>query len=115
LPNLPSRSEVWSVDLNPPGQGHEQHGVRPALVISVDKLNHSKANTCVIVPITGTDRRIPTNVPIEAPEGGLDKDSFALCEQVRSISRSRLTDYKGQVEPQTMKEVCKMVRLLLGL
>ena len=48
---LPSRGEIWMVDLNPT-RGHEQAGVRPALVVSVDTFNHGPAGLAVVLPVT---------------------------------------------------------------
>lgn len=40
----PSRGEVWMVDLDPMRQ-REPSGLRPALVLSVDKFHHGAAAT----------------------------------------------------------------------
>ena len=48
---LPSRGEIWMVDLNS-ARGHEQAGVRPALVVSVDTFNHGPAGLAVVLPVT---------------------------------------------------------------
>jgi len=46
----PSRGEVWLVDLNP-ARGHEQAGIRPGLVVSVDPFNHGPAGLVVLLPV----------------------------------------------------------------
>lgn len=105
------QGEIWLVDLNPV-QGHEQAGRRPALVVSVDKFNHGPAGLAIVVPITGTDRGQPLHVPIEPPEGGLRKRSFAKPEDVRSVSSRRLSERWGSVSPRTLKAVVERLRLL---
>jgi mRNA interferase MazF len=110
----PSRGEIWTVDLDPV-VGHEQAGRRPALVVSVDKLNHSSGELAIVCPITKRDRRNPMHVRIEPPEGGVRVVSFVKCEAVRSVSTQRLGDAWGYLEASTMVEVAKRLRGLLKL
>lgn len=87
--SAPARGDVWLVDLNPT-RGHEQAGIRPAAVVSVDLFNHGPAGLIVVLPMTSTDRRIPMHVPIDPPEGGVRHRSFVKCEDVRAVSTARL-------------------------
>ncbi len=112
--NHASRGEIWLVSLDPT-QGREQAGTRPALVISVDLFNHGAAELVVVIPITSKAKGIPLHVEIEPPEGGLTLTSFVKCEDVRSISTSRLAKRLGKVSPQTMDVVEDRLRVLLGL
>ena len=95
------RGEVWTVALSPV-KGHEQGGTRPALIVSHDELNRGPAGIVIVLPITGTDRRIPLHVRVNPPEGGLSKVSFIKCEDVRSVSTERLRKRCGAVTPQTL-------------
>lgn len=112
--NQASRGEIWLVSLNPT-QGREQAGTRPALVISVDIFNHGAAELVVVIPITSKAKGIPLHVEIEPPEGGLTLTSFVKCEDVRSISTTRLAKRLGKVSPQTIDMVEDRMRILLGL
>src|SRR3712207_7408958 len=38
----------------------------------------------------------------ETPEGGLEVDSLALSEQVRAVSKDRLTRRRGKLSPETL-------------
>ena len=89
--------------------------MRPALVLSVDKFNHGPADLVIVVPITKTQRRIPTHVPIPAGEAGLTFDSYIKCEDLRSISKDRLVRHMGDVTYAHIENVQKFVRVLLGL
>lgn len=109
-----SRGDVWYVNLDPV-QGHEQGGRRPALVISDDKLNHGPAGLVVVIPITTTDKRIPSHFRVEPPEGGLTSTSFIKCEDIRSISTARLANRAGRVSQATMTQVEELVLILLGM
>ena len=110
----PSRGEVWWVNLSPV-RGHEQSGRRPALVVSVDALNHGPAGLVVVVPITTSDRGIPFHVGLIPPEAGVDRSSYIKCEDVRSVSKDRLVSPLGRVAPSTLATVEDRLRILLGL
>ncbi|MBW3625894.1 MAG: type II toxin-antitoxin system PemK/MazF family toxin [Armatimonadetes bacterium] len=114
MPPVPSRGEVWMVDLNPT-RGHEQAGRRPALVISVDLFNQGPADLVVALPITSQAKGIPFHVKVTPPEGGFDRESYVKCEDIRSLSRERLLRRMGTVTPQTMEAVEERLRILLSL
>ncbi|MGZ5384527.1 MAG: type II toxin-antitoxin system PemK/MazF family toxin [Acidimicrobiia bacterium] len=48
-------------------------------------------------------------------ESGLERDSKAQAEQVRSVSVERVTDRIGTVSPEVMLEVDEALRLHLAL
>jgi len=110
------RGEIWRVSLDPI-EGHEQAGTRPALIVSADGLNASAAGLVIIVPLTRTERRLPTRVEIAPPEGGIQVRSFAMCEQIRAVSVDRLRDgpWGAPVAASVMVQVELLLRRLLGL
>lgn len=108
------RGEVWFVDLDPT-KGREQSGRRPCLIVSDDRLNRSPADLVIVVPITSKDKRIPSHVELNPPEGGLQVRSFIKCEDVRSISMERLVKLMGNVKTATLESVADRLRLLLSL
>lgn len=110
----PSRGEIWLVDLDPT-RGHEQAGKRPGLVISVNLFNHGPAELAVILPITTREKGIPFHVPVNSSESGLKTKSFIKCEDIRSVSKERLTSYLGRVPQEIMEAVEDRLRILLGL
>ena len=66
------------VDLSP-ARGREQDGMRPAMVLSVDKFNHGPADLLIVVPITKTRHNIPTHVPVPmGEEKDLPRASWAF-------------------------------------
>lgn len=111
---LPSRGEIWMVDLNPT-RGHEQAGVRPALVVSVDTFNHGPAGLAVVLPVTSRARGIPLHVSVDPPEAGLSTKSFIKIEDVRSVAVERLTRRLGKVSAATIAQAEDRLRILLGL
>ncbi len=110
----PSRGDIWLVNLNPT-RGHEQAGIRPALVVSVDLFNQGAAELVVVAPITTTARGIPLHVEVASPEGGVRQRSYIKCEDVRAISRGRLMERWGTVSSDTMAEVEERLKILLDL
>ena len=110
----PSRGQIWLIDLNPV-VGHEQGETRPALVISDDQLNQGPSGLVTVLPITTTERNIPIHVKIVRGVGGLSKDSWVLCDQIRTVSIERLIKPYEPVGPNVMKEVEERVKIALGL
>jgi mRNA interferase MazF len=110
----PCRGEVWLLDLNPT-QGREQAGSRPALVISVDQFNHGPAELVVVLPITSRYKGIPLHVGLTPREGGVTRESFIKCEDVRSVSIERFARRWGRVSPATLMAVKDRLRILMGL
>lgn len=112
--NGPRRGEVWLVDLNPT-RGHEQAGVRPALVLSANLFNQGPAGLVVVLPITSTERQVPLHVAIDPPEGGVRQRSFVKCEDIRSIAVERMRERWGSVSPGSMNVVEDRLRILLEI
>lgn len=109
--STPSYRDVWFADFGDP-VGHEQGGRRPAAVVSPDQFNHGALGLVVVVPLTTTARGYALHVPIEPPEGALSERSYAMCEQVRALSRARLLDMWGRLRPATLREIVMRLRLL---
>jgi mRNA interferase MazF len=96
--------------------GHEQGGLRPVLVVSVDQFNQGPVSRVVALPITSTRKGIPWHVDIDPPEGGLQNPSTILCDQIRTLAKSRFAQKAlGKVLPSTMAEVEGRLRMLLQL
>lgn len=108
------RGDVWLANLDPT-RGHEQAGIRPVIVLSVDPFNKSLAGLVIVAPLTSKKRGIPTQVEVRPPEGGCTLPSFIKCEDVRSISTERLIRRRGVVTRETQRKVEESLRALLGL
>ncbi len=98
-----------------PTRGREQSGDRPALIISVNGFNHGSADLVIVLPITKTNRNIPSHVFVPKGEGGLDVDSYVKVEDVRSISKQRLIGYRGDLTYPRIESVEQILRVLLDL
>jgi mRNA interferase MazF len=62
---------------------------RPALVISSDALNRHSLDVCVVPVSTSEHRAFSLRPRLRAGEGGLDRDSWAKCDQVTTIEKSK--------------------------
>jgi mRNA interferase MazF len=104
----PRAGDIWDVILDK-GRGREQSGYRPALVVSNDRFNDVPNELVVIAPLTRTDRGVPLHVAIAAPEGGLMADSVVMTDQVRAVSLERFRQRRGDVRPETLVVVQRMI------
>jgi mRNA interferase MazF len=68
----------------------------------------------IAVPVTTTNRGWPNHVAL-AGETGLDMNCFAMTEQVRAISRDRITKVTGAVDRTTMQAIDGWLRDFLDL
>lgn len=109
------RGDVWVVDLDPT-RGHEQAKMRPCVVVSDDRFNRSASGLVVIVPLTSVDRAIPWHVRVTRADGGVRQESWAMVDQLRTVSRERLAgDPWGRVSSTVIAAIEERLRLLLGL
>lgn len=112
----PRRGEIWLVDFNP-ARGHEQAGIRPALVIQSDAINRTGFGTVVVLAAskaTEVKRRGILNVELRKGEGGLRLESVVKCHQIYTIDRSRLTRRFGRIADERMAEIDRATQLVLG-
>ena len=111
------RGEIYFVNLDP-GQGTEQAGTRPVVVLSIDALNDAPLVVTVIPGTRGSRvaRDYPSNVRVEPAESGLPEQTIFLCFQVRSLAHSRFPARPaGVLSPAKLAEVGQAVRYCLGL
>jgi mRNA interferase MazF len=105
---------VWLIDFGDP-VGREQSGCRPAVVVSAEMFNDSRAGVVVVVPLTTAHRGLPSYVEIEPGAPGLEEISYAKCEDVKSISEQRLLGRLGVVDYAALFEISRALRFLLDL
>ena len=110
-----TRGDVFAVDLNPV-IGTEQAGIRPALVMQINRANAVSPHT-IIIPFTTRIRevKLPSHVRIPAGIGGLTEDSVLLCEQIRVIDKRRLIHLKGNIGEDYLRGVAIALKVILGL
>jgi mRNA interferase MazF len=110
------RGEVYDARLEMT-EGSEQGGTRPVIIVSRDVINLSSP-VVLAVPCTAyqTGRRVyPTQVLILAPDGGLKKDSIAMADQVRVLSKTRFLRLRGALSPVIISELAQALLIALDL
>jgi len=109
------RGDLYYVDLNPV-VGSEQGGVRPVLIIQND-IGNKHSPTVIVAAITGktaTKATLPIHAILDTGSG-LEKESVALLEQIRTIDKRRLKDYVGTVQQREMQAVDRALSVSVGL
>ena len=109
------RGEIWLANLNPI-RGSEQAGTRPVLIFQNDAINRF-TTTFLSIPLTTNLRRasLPSCLTIPQGEGGLAKDSVALCHQLRVLDGARLLKKLGEVTKETLTEIESVVMFTTGI
>jgi mRNA interferase MazF len=101
---------VWWVNLDPT-RGSEIRKTRPAAVLSADALNRVR-RTVVVVPLsTGRAPRPP--IVVATPSAGTD--SVAVCDQVRSVDKSRLIRCTDHLASPDLRAIEDGIRAVLEL
>ena len=112
------RGEVYWADLVP-RSGSEQTGRRPAILVSHDAFNQTATwKSVVVVPMSTSQsqaRRSLTSVEIPARTCGLPNTGFALCHQVTTLDRSKLTQRIGVLSPDALESVESALKNALDL
>ncbi len=106
------QGEIWWKDLNPT-QGREQNGRRPVLIISGNLLNRY-LEVVIVVPLTTQIKGYKGN-PILEPntKNQLKYPSEALVFHVRSVSKDRLIEKIGDVEPEIILQIKETLQDIL--
>jgi mRNA interferase MazF len=113
------RGEIREVDLDPV-RGSEASKRRPAVIVSNDAANVTAEQlgrgVVTVVPVTtNVERFHPFQVLLPAAQTGLQHDSKAQAEQVRSVAVERIGARLGVVPPRLMARLEDALRLHLGL
>ena len=109
------RGDIYYADLSPV-VGSEQGGMRPVLIVQNDVGNRYSPTVIAAAITSRTDKtKLPTHIPIEARDCGLQKDSVVLLEQVRTLDKRRLRERMGSVSIQAMKEINQALSVSFGL
>lgn len=113
------RGDIHWVDLDP-SRGSEASKRRPAIVVSHDAANLAATRlgrgVITVVPVTSNVERVyPFQVALSAAATGLDRDSKAQAEQVRSIDVVHLGARIGVVPGALLVRLDWALRLHLGL
>lgn len=113
------RGEIRLIDLEPV-KGAEANKTRPAVIVSNDGANATAARlgrgVITVVPVTSNVARVyPFQVLLPATNTGLQRDSKAQAEQVRTVAIERVGVRVGMVPADLMAALDEALRLHLAL
>jgi mRNA interferase MazF len=112
------RGDIYWADLTP-RSGSEQTGRRPVVVVSHDGFNQAAGwRSVIVVPLstaTSQARRGPTVVELPAGVTGLPKAGVAICHQVTTVDRAKLTVRAGHLPTELLHKVNAGLKAALDL
>jgi mRNA interferase MazF len=107
--------DVVDLDLGIP-VGREAGLLRPVVVVTAQEILDESANVVQVVPLTSTIRSFGSEVHLSADErNGLESDSAAQCQHIRSISVDRVESVKGNVGSASLSEIRQVLALVLDI
>jgi mRNA interferase MazF len=57
----------------------------------------------------------PIWILVAKGDGGIDKDSYVLCNQIRTVDETRLGKIYGTLSKEVMEKVDRAIRISLSL
>lgn len=107
--------DVVDLDLGSP-RGREGGLRRPVVVVTAQEILDESANVVQVVPLTSTVRPFGSEVGIEADEkNGLEADSAAQCQHIRSVSIERVESVRGNIGAIALTEIRDVLGLILDI
>ncbi len=105
-----TRGDVYWVDLEPT-KGAEIKKLRPCVIISATPINKAR-HTVVVVPLSTSAKARP---PIVVGVICLDKAVTAVCDQIRTVDKSRLVKTAGKISLKDLEALEEGLRQVLSL
>lgn len=105
--------QLFSVDLDPT-VGAEMQKTRPCVIVSPDEMNKF-LSTVTIVPLTSRQRDLPTRILIKATnQSGLLTDSYAALDQIKTVDKSRLKRFIGEISEQEKQSISDTLQVMFA-
>ena len=106
------RGSIYRVNLEPTVGSEQQGTARPCVVLTLTAYN-KQLRTVGIVPLTSSPRALPPLI-VPVPSAG-KANSMALCHQIRTVDKARLTKRLGALSAEDLAAVENGVRTMHGL
>lgn len=110
------RGDIYYIRLGNEGVGSEQKGDRYAVIIQNNIGN--KHSPTVIVAFISTaihKAKLPTHVEIDPNNSGVPEPSIIMCEQLRTVDKSRLVRKVGHLSEAKKIELDKALCISIGI
>ena len=105
-----NRGDIYWVDLNPT-KGSEINKARPCVLVGATPINKGR-RTVVVVPLSISAKARP---PITISVSCLGKKVTAVCDQIRTVDKSRLKDQVGYLLAKDLNALDDGLRQVLSL
>lgn len=102
------RGDIWTVSL----LAHPKP--RPGLIVSIDAVNDLCPDV-LLIPITSHPGPLRVPLPRDPAHTGLRVESFAKCESLGPVHKTRLKRRIGSVRPRAWSSVEAGIRRVLGI
>lgn len=102
--------EVHYVDLGKTC-GSRQYGIRPCVIIQ-NNVGNNFSNTTICIPLTS---KVKTDLPTHSIIMSTPSISFALCEQIITVTREQFTGYLCTLTPIEIEDLKKCISRSLNL
>jgi mRNA-degrading endonuclease toxin of MazEF toxin-antitoxin module len=109
------QGDVYWADLGDEDiKDNQLSGFRPVVIVSNNIYNDYSPNL-TIVPFTSQINRakLPTHVEIKCAMG-LERDSLALAEQIRTINKNKLRNHITRLDNETMEKLNKAINVQIA-
>jgi mRNA interferase MazF len=105
-----NRGDIFWVNLNPT-QGSEINKLRPCVLVGATPINQAR-HTVVVVPLsTSAQARPPLTIAVSC----LGKQVTAICDQIRTVDKSRLKKPAGNLSKRDLDALDEGLRQILCL
>jgi mRNA interferase MazF len=89
-------------------KGHEQEGLRPAIVVGIPQ-GPVRYPVIIVVPLTTSGgiwvNKNPRLYHFLPPQAGLQKPSIALIDQIRAVDANRIKDHLGSLNMDVLQQI----------
>jgi mRNA interferase MazF len=106
------RGEIRWADLSP-GQGREQAGRRPVLVVSHEVFNE-RSGTIIAMAITSRPQKAGFPLTLEIAAKGLPKKSWIKIGQVRTLAVERIGKLAAVLPPEELARAVEGLNEIIG-
>ncbi|HAT1880081.1 TPA: type II toxin-antitoxin system PemK/MazF family toxin [Legionella pneumophila] len=105
-----NRGDVYWVNLDPT-TGSEINKLRPCVLVGATPINQAR-RTVVVVPLsTSATARPPITISVSC----LGKQVTAVCDQIRTVDKSRLKNVAGSLSDKDLNALDDGLRQILCL
>jgi mRNA interferase MazF len=105
-----NRGDIYWVDLNPT-TGSEINKLRPCVLVGATPINRGR-HTVIVVPLsTSAIARPPITISVSC----LNKKVTAVCDQIRTVDKTRLKNSAGSLSMQDLNSLDDGLRQVLSL